>query len=82
MENIESINMIEKRKRGRPRLPPHKLRVRCSNLRMQRWVLYWLSTQRGIGGKLVEQAVIKMYHLSEEQIKDAFYTAERGENDD
>lgn len=74
MEFIRILNMTFKiRRAGRKPVLEHKRREPCHSIRIQNWLLFWLKTQNKIGGRLIEQALIKTYKLSENEIKEEFY---------
>lgn len=59
--------------RGRPPIPDHLKRVRCSGMfRMQKWIVDWLRIRKD-AGRLIEQALVKHYGLN---------PPERGDHED
>jgi hypothetical protein len=51
---------------GRPKgstKPEHLRRVNLNDFRLPRWIVDWLKSQPGSGGRLMEEAIVKYYKL-------------------
>jgi hypothetical protein len=57
---------------GRPKgstIDPSLKRVGLTGFRLPRWIVEWLKSQKGSGGRIIEDALIKQYKLRQPAIK-------------
>ena len=51
---------------GRPKgstIPAYLKRVNLTDFRLPQWIVDWLKSQQGSGGRLIEEALIKHFKL-------------------
>ena len=57
---------------GRPKgstISPHLRRVNLPDFRLPQWIVDWLKSQEGSGGRIIEEALVKQYKLRQPAIK-------------
>jgi hypothetical protein len=60
-------------KRGRPVLPEHEKRQPCHNIRLQAIWLFWLSKHKGVGGRMIEEALDSYFAPNKKRMIAEFY---------
>jgi hypothetical protein len=57
---------------GRPKgstIHPPLRRVGLTGFRLPQWIVDWLKSQKGSGGRIIEEALVKQYKLRQPAIK-------------
>jgi hypothetical protein len=57
---------------GRPKgstIHPPLRRVSLTGFRLPQWIVDWLKSQEGSGGRIIEEALVKQYKLRQPAIK-------------
>jgi hypothetical protein len=57
---------------GRPKgstMPPELRRIMLTGTRLPQWIVDWLKSQEGSGGRIIEEALVKQYKLRQPAIK-------------
>ena len=45
--------------------PAYLKRVQCTGIRLSQWLLDWLMSQPRSGGRIIEEALVEKYRLTE-----------------
>jgi hypothetical protein len=50
-------------------MPPELRRIMLTGTRLPQWIVDWLKSQEGSGGRIIEEALVKQYKLRQPAIK-------------